>query len=195
MKINVAIVTEDHLFIYQDIDPSVQYISCAIIFDRSNFTPLKKFDFSDFFYLSYNYFYVNQKYYVFGTYMVNINILIIDSSLNYIIVSKVFKTSFVNIYNNYPWVVLYNNMFIITESGPMKGLQNSTISNIIFHKASLDYNSMSNEIFSDTNSDLFTTGYQSKRLETGFIFENSSIASNPLNFTEFNLTMVYFKSK
>ena len=62
MKINVAIVTEDHLFIYQDIDPSVQYISCAIIFDRSNFTPLKKFDFSDFFYLSYNYFYVNQKY-------------------------------------------------------------------------------------------------------------------------------------
>ena len=104
-----------------------------------------------------------------------VNILIIDSSLNYIIVSKVFKTSFVNIYNNYPWVVLYNNMFIITESGPMKGLQNSTISNIIFHKASLDYNSMSNEIFSDTNSDLFTTGYQSKRLETGFIFENSSI--------------------
>ena len=175
MKINVVIVSEDHLFIYQDIYPNVKYALCVIIFDRSNFAPLMKFDFVEFNFLSYNYFYVNQKYYIFGYYLNNINIIIIDSSLNYITFSKVFESSLVNIYNNYLWVVLYNNMFIITQSGPMRGLQQSTISNIIFHKESLDYKSMSNETFINTNDDSFTTGYRSKGLKTGFIFENASI--------------------
>ena len=72
MKINVVIVSEDHLFIYQDIYPNVKYAPCVIIFDRSNFAPLMKFDFAEYNFLSYNYFYVNQKYYIFGYYLNNI---------------------------------------------------------------------------------------------------------------------------
>ena len=77
----------------------------------------------------------------------------------------------------------------------MNGNQNSTISNIIFHKESLDFETESWEVLNTVSEAAFATGYSSTNVTTGFLFDNSSIASNPLNFTELNLTIVYFKSK
>ena len=175
MYLNEVIVSEEYLFIYQDRNSLVNYTSSLLIFDRTNFTPLKKFDLNNNTYLSINYFYVNQKYYIFGVSESQVQMLTIDNSLNYTSVSKVFESSRVNSSNNFLRVALHNNMFILAETGPMRGSQNSTISNIIFHKASLDFESGSWEFLNTNNGEAFTTGFPSTALSTGFIFNNSNI--------------------
>ena len=112
-----------------------------LIFDRTTLTPIKKFDFDSKSAMNTPLFFANEKYYIFGVNQSIVEVLTIDSSLNYESVSKVFESSRVNHFNSHLHIALYKNMFIITESGPMRGTQESTIANIIFHKASLDFES------------------------------------------------------
>ena len=149
-----------------------------LIFDRSAFTPIKKFDFDYNSKIYRSLFFANQKYYIFGVIEGIVQALIIDSSLNYVSNSKVFESSRVNYFNNYFCVVLYNNMFTMTEFGPMRGAQESTISNIIFHKASLDFESRSWESLNINNGATFAAGFSSTNVTTGFTFVNSSTANH-----------------
>ena len=141
MVLNITFASNDYLFVFQNVNESINYNSCLLIFDRSTFIPIKKFDFNIKSTVYKTFFFANQKYYIFGVNKSTVEVLTIDSSLSYASVSKVFESSRVNCLNNFLHVVLYNNMFIITETGPMQGIQKTTISNIIFHKASLDFES------------------------------------------------------
>ena len=193
--LNIAFVSNDNLFVFQDGSESVNYNPCLLIFDKSSFIPFKKFDLDSNSKVFKTFFFANQKYYIFGVNKSTVEILTIDSSLNYASVSKVFESSRVNYFNGFLRVALFNNMFTITEAGPMYGSQKSAISNIIFHKVSLDFKSGSWEALNTDNGVIFAAGFSSSSLTTGISFINSSIASNPLNFTELNLTVVYFNSK
>ena len=177
MILNIAFASNDYLFVFQDIRESINYNPCLLIFNRSTFIPIKKFDF-DFNSTVYKtFFFANLKYYIFGVTGNKIQVLIIESSLNYTSVSIVFKSSRVNNFNGILRVALYNNMFTITDTGTMIGSQKSTISNIIFHKASLDFESGSWEALNTDNGAIFAAGFSSSNLKTGVSFINSSTVS------------------
>ena len=178
MALNIAIVTNDYLFIFQNANDQAHYNSCLLIFNRTTFTPIKKFDFdsnsNSNLTIYATFFSVNQNYYFFGVNGSIVEGLRIDNSLNYVSASKVFESSRVNNSTNYFLVTLYNNIFTTTESGPMNGNQNSTISNIIFHKESLDFETKSWEVLNTVSGAAFATGYSSTNVTTGFLFDNSS---------------------
>ena len=177
MVLNIAIVSNDYLFVFQDVTESLNYNPCLMIFDRSTLIPIMKFDLNFKSTIYNTFFFADQKYYIFGVNQSTVEVLTIDSSLNYASISKVFESSRVNCFNNFLRVVLYNNMFTITETGPMYGSQKSTISNIIFHKASLDFKSGSWEALNTDNGSIFAAGFSSSNLTTGFLFVNSSTVS------------------
>ena len=68
MALNIAIVTNDYLFIFQNSNDQAHYNSCLLTFNRTTFTPIKKFDFvsnpNSTIYTTF--FSVNQNYYFFG---------------------------------------------------------------------------------------------------------------------------------
>ena len=102
-------------------------------------------------------------------------VFILDNSLKYTIISKTFESSKVSRLINTINVVLDNNAFIISETGPMNGIQNSTISNIILHKASMDFETNSWEKFESYNKVAFMLEILADNSETGYIFKSSDI--------------------
>ena len=183
------IFLKDYLFLLQYSDKSVNYTSCLLIFDRTTFTPIKKFDFDFESAMNTHFFFANQKYYIFRVNQSIVEVLTIDSSLNYESVSKVFESSRVNNFNSHLRVALYNSMFTITESGPMRGSQNSTISNIIFHKASLDFESGTWEALNTNNETSFIARFSSTNITTGYLFVNSSTVNLQIMFFLNNLNL------
>ena len=171
-------VSKDYLFVFQDSYLLANENSSLLIFDRKTFTPIKKIDLNINSYIIKNIFSVNQKYYIFGMHSNVMQALIIDNSLNYISTSKVFNSSRVNSSSNFLSIALYNNMLTIAESGPIRGTQNSAISNIIVHKISLDFESESWETLNSVNGTTFAAGFSSTNLTTGFLFVNSSTANS-----------------
>ena len=153
-----------------------------IVFDRDTFTPLKKFDFDYQTFSSISCFYINQKYYIIGVYENQVQVLILDNSLNYTTISKSFESSRVTKSIDTINVVLYNNTFIISESGQLNGIQNSTISNIIFHKALQDFKSNSWENFESNNGAAFMLEILVENSSTGFTFKSLDIYFYNLNF-------------
>ena len=180
MILNVAIVSEEYLFIFQENNQPFNYNPSLLIFERTTFIPIKKFDFVSITTIYRAFFSTNQKYYFFGEDDSILQALAIDSSLNYLSVLKTFESSRVNFKNNFLSVALYKNMFTITESGPMRGTQKSTVSNIIFHKISLDFESESWEALNTVNGTTFATEYSSTNITSGYLFVNSGTVNSAI---------------
>ena len=109
-------------------------------------------------------------------------VLTLDNSLYYTFISKTFESSNVLSSINAINVVLYNNTFIISENGPMNGIQNSTIYNIIFHKASQDFVPNSWENFESNGGAAFVHEILVDNSPTGFTFKSSNIKLQNLKF-------------
>ena len=192
---NIVMISEDFLFTLQDSIIIKSSTASIIVFDKKTFTPLKKFDFNYQISTIISYFYIRQKYYIIGAYEKQVQVLTLDNLLKSTSFSKTFESSRVSRLIDTINVVLFNNTFIISESGPMNGIQNSTISNIIFHKASQDFKSNSWESFESYNGVAFVLEMLADNSSTGYIFRSSDISSYFLNNTDLALTYVYFKSK
>ena len=158
------------------------FLLSLIAFDKKTFTPLKKFDLDYQIQTSICYFSINQKYYIIGVIENQVQILTLDNSLKYTYISKTFESSKVLKLINTIHVVLYKNTFIISETGSMNGIQNSTISNIIFHKLSQDFKLATWENFESNNGDAFVLEILADNSPTGFIFKYSDIYYFNLNF-------------
>ena len=72
------------MFTLQDSSSTEINFASILIFDATTFNPLKKFNFDYNTSSAISYFYINQKYHIIGVKNNNLQILIIDSSLNYI---------------------------------------------------------------------------------------------------------------
>ena len=175
---DLILLSEAHMVTVQYYDKVLKLFTSIFIFDKNTFTPLKKIDFH--WWLDYivNNFYINNKFYIFGQNNYNIHYIIIDDSLNFKKSVKIFDSSYDLQYSNKFRVVLFDSSFIIAESAPIKGLYLSTGSNLIFHKISLDFDSLSWENFQPTFD------------------EFPSVEMNSmLNESDQGLSYTYFKSK
>ena len=193
---SIVFVSDDYMFTLQDSADTEIKLASILIFDATTFNPLKKFNFDYGTLSTISYFYINQKYYIIGILNNNLQIFIVDSSLNYIIqISKKFESSRVTSSIKYVFMVMFNNMFFVAENGPMKGSQGATLRNIIFHKISSDFESKSWEAFVTNNGVVFAEEAQMKNSTAGFDFISPNTPIFTLNFTQLSLTYFYIKSK
>ena len=81
---SIVFVSDDYMFTLQDSADTEIKLASILIFDVTTFNPLKKFNFDYGTLSTISYFYINQKYYIIGILNNNLQIFIVDSSLNYI---------------------------------------------------------------------------------------------------------------